>query len=96
MALSIKRLDHLVLTVKDIRETCDFYSRVLGMTVVTFGGNRKALAFGQQKIILHLHGHEFEPKAHRRVPGSAVTPWRWRAPSQGRNLTRKANSLSWA
>lgn len=71
MAMSIERLDHLVLTVKDIGKTCDFYSRVLGMAVITFGDNRKALAFGQQKINLHLHGHEFEPKAHRPVPGSA-------------------------
>lgn len=65
------RLDHLVLTVADVERTVDFYARVLGMTPVTFGGGRRALAFGNQKINLHQAGHEFEPKAARPTPGSA-------------------------
>ena len=69
--MQITRLDHLVLTVADIDATCDFYTRVLGMTVVTFGENRRALTFGAQKINLHRQGREFEPKAHRPTPGSA-------------------------
>lgn len=69
--MQIARLDHLVLTVADIDTTCDFYARVLGMRVVTFGEGRKALAFGAQKINLHQHGREFEPKAQRPTPGSA-------------------------
>uniref|UniRef100_A0A8C5X9E6 Glyoxalase domain-containing protein 5 n=1 Tax=Malurus cyaneus samueli TaxID=2593467 RepID=A0A8C5X9E6_9PASS len=48
----IQRLDHLVLTVRNIEDTVDFYSKVLGMEVVTFKGNRKALRFGQQKFNL--------------------------------------------
>jgi catechol 2,3-dioxygenase-like lactoylglutathione lyase family enzyme len=67
----IDRLDHLVLTVADTHVTVDFYTRVLGMTAVTFGAGRIALAFGQSKINLHRAGHEFEPKAHRPTPGSA-------------------------
>jgi catechol 2,3-dioxygenase-like lactoylglutathione lyase family enzyme len=51
--MQIARLDHLVLTVADIGRTCDFYTRVLGMEVVTFGEGRTALRFGQQKINLH-------------------------------------------
>lgn len=43
----IDTIDHLVLTVRDLQATCDFYSRVLGMAVVTFGQGRKALVFGQ-------------------------------------------------
>jgi len=39
--------------------------------VVTFGGGRKALSFGSQKINLHEHGNEFEPKAQKPTPGSA-------------------------
>jgi catechol 2,3-dioxygenase-like lactoylglutathione lyase family enzyme len=78
--MHIERIDHLVLTVKDIPTTCDFYSRVLGMEVVTFGEGRKALAFGQSKINLHQQGREFEPKAAAPTPGSAdlclVTPAR--------------------
>jgi catechol 2,3-dioxygenase-like lactoylglutathione lyase family enzyme len=69
--MNIDRLDHLVLTVRDVAATCDFYNKVLGMEVVTFGNGRKALQFGRQKINLHQHGREFEPKAASPVPGSA-------------------------
>jgi catechol 2,3-dioxygenase-like lactoylglutathione lyase family enzyme len=68
--IRIDRLDHLVLTVKDIQVTCDFYKQVLGMTVVTFGVNRKALQFGRQRINLHQLGNEFEPKADYPTSGS--------------------------
>jgi len=68
--MKIDRLDHLVLTVQSIEATCDFYSRALGMKVVTFGNNRKALQFGRQKINLHERGKEFDPKAASPTPGS--------------------------
>jgi catechol 2,3-dioxygenase-like lactoylglutathione lyase family enzyme len=68
--MRVERLEHLVLTARDIAATCDFYSRVCGMAVVTFSGDRKALQFGNQKINLHEVGHEFEPKAEHPVPGS--------------------------
>lgn len=69
--MKIDRLDHLVLTVADIERSCAFYQRTLGFEVVTFRGNRKALAYGRQKINLHQAGHEFEPKALKPTPGSA-------------------------
>ncbi len=69
--MKIDRIDHIVLTVRDIEATCAFYTRVLGMTVTTFGAGRKALVFGGQKINLHQAGREFEPKAHAPTPGSA-------------------------
>jgi catechol 2,3-dioxygenase-like lactoylglutathione lyase family enzyme len=68
--VNVDRLDHLVLTVADIDRTVEFYTRVLGMEVVTFRGDRKALTFGASKINLHQAGHEFEPKALRPTPGS--------------------------
>jgi catechol 2,3-dioxygenase-like lactoylglutathione lyase family enzyme len=68
--VTIDRIDHVVMTVRDIDATCEFYSRVLGMRVVTFAGGRKALAFGRQKINLHLAGREFAPKAAHPSPGS--------------------------
>ena len=68
--MKIDSLDHFVLTVQDIAATCDFYSKALGMQVVTFGGGRKALTFGSQKINLHEQGKEFDPKAHSPMPGS--------------------------
>lgn len=69
--MEIRQIDHLVLTVRDIATTCNFYSRVLGMQVISFSGDRKALQFGQQKINLHAQGKEFEPKALVPTPGSA-------------------------
>jgi catechol 2,3-dioxygenase-like lactoylglutathione lyase family enzyme len=69
--MHIDGLDHWVLTVRDLEATVAFYTRVLGMQAVRFGAGRQALAFGSQKINLHLAGHEFEPKAHRPAPGSA-------------------------
>ncbi|XP_053130188.1 glyoxalase domain-containing protein 5 [Hemicordylus capensis] len=66
----ICHLDHLVMTVRSIEETVAFYSRVLGMEVVTFKRDRKALHFGKQKFNLHEVGKEFEPKAQRPMPGS--------------------------
>jgi catechol 2,3-dioxygenase-like lactoylglutathione lyase family enzyme len=71
----IASLDHLVLTTSDEKASVDFYTRVLGMTLETFIGGtppveRKAFKFGEQKINLHVKGHEFEPKAHLPVPGA--------------------------
>jgi catechol 2,3-dioxygenase-like lactoylglutathione lyase family enzyme len=68
--MQIERLDHLVLTVQDIERTCEFYGRVLGMQTVTFGEDRRALRFGEQKINLHQVGKEFDPKALRPTAGS--------------------------
>lgn len=67
----IERLDHLVLTVRDIDATCAWYERVLRMRVETFGAGRVALRWGSQKINLHRAGREFEPKADHPLPGSA-------------------------
>ncbi|KAL4844798.1 hypothetical protein H8958_019874 [Nasalis larvatus] len=66
----IRRLDHIVMTVKSINDTTKFYSKILGMEVMTFKEDRKALYFGDQKFNLHEVGKEFEPKAAHPVPGS--------------------------
>src|SRR5205823_4977523 len=69
-AMTLDRLDHLVLTVRDADATCEFYRRALGMEVVTFGQGRLALRFGAQKLNLHPAGREPELKAARPTPGS--------------------------
>ena len=69
--MKISHLDHLVLTVADIKTTCQFYHSALNFEAITFGENRKALQFGHQKINLHQVGKEFEPKALRPTVGSA-------------------------
>jgi catechol 2,3-dioxygenase-like lactoylglutathione lyase family enzyme len=69
--MNVESIDHLVLTVKNINDTCAFYVRILGMQITTFAGGRKALFFGLQKINLHQSGQEFKPKASHPTPGSA-------------------------
>ncbi|RXK01223.1 VOC family virulence protein [Arcobacter sp. CECT 8986] len=68
--INIQRLDHLVLTVKDINKTVEFYEK-LGMKKEIFKETRVALKFGSQKINLHKLGNEFEPKAFNVKDGSA-------------------------
>jgi catechol 2,3-dioxygenase-like lactoylglutathione lyase family enzyme len=65
----VEGIDHLVLTVRDIDRTVAFYA-ALGMERIDFGGGRVALACGDQKINLHLAGHELSPAAARPTPGS--------------------------
>jgi catechol 2,3-dioxygenase-like lactoylglutathione lyase family enzyme len=69
--MQIEKLDHLVLTVRDIPATCAFYESFMGMKAITFAGSRKALVFSSGKINLHEAGNELEPKALRPTPGSA-------------------------
>lgn len=69
--MKISKLDHLVLTVKEIEKTIPFYEAVLSMKKEVFGQGRVALKFGAQKINLHEVGSEFEPKADKPTSGSA-------------------------
>lgn len=66
----IDHLDHLVLTTRDKAACIDFYTRVLGMRLETFGTGRHAFKFGAQKINLHEAGKEFLPKADLPTPGA--------------------------
>ena len=67
----VERFDHVVLTVKSLDATCDFYTRVLGMKAATLGSGRKSLTFGSQKINLHEQGKEASLRADKPTPGSA-------------------------
>ena len=64
-------IDHIVLTVRSIEKSLEFYCAVLGMEEVSFGKGRKAALCGNQKINFHEAGKEFEPKAQRPTSGSA-------------------------
>ncbi len=75
--LTVTRIDHLVLTCRDVAATIRFYTEVLGMTEVTFGQDRKAVAFGRQKLNLHPVGQAADAAtgnvaaiAARPTPGS--------------------------
>ena len=67
----LDRLDHLVLTVRDVAATCRFYQAALGMRREDFGGGRVALHFGRQKINLHPHPSPVEIVAKDPRPGTA-------------------------
>ena len=64
----INSIDHIVLTVKDINKTIDFYCNLLGMKYEEFKTNnnsevRKCLKFGTQKINLHAYDNIIKPGA---------------------------------
>lgn len=69
--MKLTGIDHIALTVRDIPATITFYESILGMQSEAFGEGRIALKFGRQKINVHQHHKEFEPKAARATPGSA-------------------------
>lgn len=68
------RIDHIVLTVRDIEETTRFYERVLGFEREFFRGPegqpRHALRFGRQKINLQDRDTDTPTKADRPSFGS--------------------------
>jgi catechol 2,3-dioxygenase-like lactoylglutathione lyase family enzyme len=71
MRFAVDRLDHLVITCRDIEITAAWYQRVLGMEREAFGPeNRTALKFGGQKINLHEVGREFQPNAAHAAAGT--------------------------
>lgn len=72
MSVVIDRIDHVVLTVRDLAASLHFYERVLGARIVPPPGGRgpTAVAFGRQKINLHVAGREFEPKAAQPTVGA--------------------------
>jgi catechol 2,3-dioxygenase-like lactoylglutathione lyase family enzyme len=67
----IDRFDHIVLTVRSIRATVQFYTTVLGMEAREFGDGRMALHFGAQKINLHESGKVIDVNVLHATPGSA-------------------------
>jgi catechol 2,3-dioxygenase-like lactoylglutathione lyase family enzyme len=68
--MNIVLMDHLVMTVRDIKRTLNFYCAILGMKKVEFGEGRIALAFGPHKINLHEAGNEYKPNAIKASLGS--------------------------
>ena len=68
MRFTVDRLDHLVLTCRDVDLTAAWFQRVLGMEREEFGPrNRTALRFGGQKINL-------DTAAEKRTTAAAAAP----------------------
>ena len=71
MRFTVDRLDHMVVTCRDMEVTASWFQRVLGMEREEFGPRRRtALRFGGQKINLEAEGAERPNTAALAVPGS--------------------------
>ncbi|ACI50931.1 Glyoxalase/bleomycin resistance protein/dioxygenase [Gluconacetobacter diazotrophicus PA1 5] len=71
MRFTVDRLDHVVITVRDLEVSASWYQRVLGMEREEYGrNNRTALKFGGQKINLRPHGAEGWSTATDALPGT--------------------------
>src|SRR5688572_9593510 len=69
--MNIQSLDHVVLTVRNMAEIIEFYSRVFGMRHVVFDDGYNAIHFGIQKINLRPFRAEYLPHADIPAPGTA-------------------------
>ncbi|MBL6680271.1 MAG: VOC family protein [Alphaproteobacteria bacterium] len=71
----ILSIDHIVITVSDMKKTIHFYSDILGMEINQFYSKsdntyRKSLKFGKQKINLHEASNPYKPNAEVALPGT--------------------------
>ncbi|MDG6095542.1 VOC family protein [Acetobacter sp. AN02] len=72
MRFTVDRLDHAVLTVRDLEVSSSWYQRVLGMEREEYGrNNRTALKFGGQKLNLRPEGAEGWETSRNPLPGTA-------------------------
>lgn len=88
----IDSIDHIVLTVRDLEKSIEFYGEFLEMEVRRLPKRPVALHFGGQKMHLHELGAEFVPNADPATPGSGdicfltrtpVEEWKSRAEASG-------------
>ena len=54
--MRILSIDHIVLVVREVAKTCEFYEHVLGMAAVEEHPGRWSLKFGSNKISLQQEG----------------------------------------
>lgn len=66
----IDRIDHIVLTVRSLEATLNFYERVLGFRRELRPDAPASLMFGLQKINVRQSDRTFEPKAANPTPGA--------------------------
>ena len=71
MAITLDRIDHVVLNCRDVEGTAAWYERVLGMIREEFGPDRRlALLFGRQKLNLRPTGAADWETGRVDAPGS--------------------------
>lgn len=67
--MTIKHIDHIVITTQDLAQCLAFYEGVLGMEHRERDG-RHALHFGNAKFNIHVQKGEFQPAAKHPTCGS--------------------------
>ena len=74
--MKLEKIDHVVITVKNLKKTIDFYTNILGMKLEEFSSSldnkqiRYAVSFGSQKINIHEEKKPIKPNALNPSPGS--------------------------
>ena len=73
--MKLEKIDHVVITVKDLNKTIDFYTNALGMKLEKFSSSlddqiRYAVSFGSQKINIHEEKKSIKPNASNPCSGS--------------------------
>ena len=74
--MKLEKIDHVVITVKDLKKTIDFYTNILGMKLEKFSSSldknqiRYAVSFGSQKINIHEEIKPIKPNALNPFSGS--------------------------
>ena len=67
--MKLEKIDHVVITVKDLNKTIDFYTNILGMKLEKISSTlddsqiKYALSFGSQKINIHEEKKPFKTNA---------------------------------
>ena len=74
--MKLEKIDHVVITVKNLNKTLDFYTNILGMKLEKFSSSlnnnqiRYAVSFGSQKINIHEEKKPHKPNALHPHSGS--------------------------
>ena len=74
--MKLEKIDHVVITVKNLNKTIDFYTNILGMKLEQFSSPldndliRYAVSFGSQKINIHEEKKTIKPNALNPSSGS--------------------------
>ena len=74
--MKLQKIDHVVITVKDLNKTIDFYTNILGMKLEKFSSSsndnqiRYAVSFDSQKINIHEEKKPIKPNALNPCSGS--------------------------
>ena len=74
--MKLEKIDHVVISVKNLNKTIDFYTNILGMKLEEFSSSldnnqiRYSVSFGSQKINIHEEKKPIKPNALNPCSGS--------------------------